>query len=391
MRPMPAGRGACSFLRMRATPEPRDWAIAIVGLALTEWVVWTGTLGTHVAGPHWFTAGVWPLLLNLPLAWRRIAPLPAWLLILTAFALHPLTTGHSAEGLELLYPIAIGSYAVATYASRRAAIVGLAAAVPAYLIHALEDHGIRANQAGGRWAAAFFGAAMIGVWLTGFWIRSRRHAAELAARATVAEREAELAVGEERARMARELHDIVSHNLSVVVLQASGARAAGASDRTLEKIEHSGREALVEMRRLLGVLRDESAHETLEPQPGIAELPRLAAQVRAAGVPVSIHIDDGCAELAPALQLNVYRIVQEALTNVLKHASDARAEVRVRLTDGCVAVDVIDDGEASGGSSSGGHGLVGMKERVALFGGDLSTGALPEGGFAVHATLPLRP
>jgi signal transduction histidine kinase len=374
---------------MRSRPTRGDWAVAVGGIVLTEWVVWTGTLGTHVAGPRWLTAA-WPLLLDVPLAWRRLYPLGAWLCILAGFTLHPLVTGRAAEGLELLYPIAIGSYAVATYASRRHAVIGLMAAVPAYLIHAIEDQGIRGNEAGGRWAAAFFGAAMAGVWLGGYLMRSRREAAELAERASLAEREAHLAVGEERARMARELHDIVSHNLSVVVLQASGARAGGGGERTLEKIERSGREALVEMRRLLGVLRDDAGEGTLRPQPGIAQLPQLAADVRAAGVPVQLDVDDGCEELAPAVQLNAYRIVQEALTNVLKHAGDARAHVHVRLRDDGLVVEVSDDGAVPAAPAIGGHGLIGMRERVALFGGELHAGPRPGGGFAVRATLPMQ-
>jgi signal transduction histidine kinase len=376
---------------MGTRPTPRDWAVALTGTALTEWVVWTGTLGTHVAGPRWLIT-CWPLLLDLPLAWRRIAPLSAWLCVLAGFALHPLLTGNSAEGAELLYPIGVGAYAVAAYASRRGAVVGLVAFVPAYLAHAFNDAGVRHNQRGGQWASAFFGAAAVAIWLAGIWMRSRRDAAVLAARATAAEREAAAAAAEERARMARELHDIVSHNLSVVVLQAAGARAAGTSDRTLEKIERSGREALIEMRRLLGVLREDDQAAQLDPQPGIAQLNQLAADVQEAGVPVQLHVDDNCDDLAPALQLTVYRIVQEALTNVIKHAGATTAEVHVGVDDSRVVVRVRDDGRSThGNGSGGGHGLVGMRERVALFNGKLQAGPHPAGGFAIEATLPFAP
>jgi signal transduction histidine kinase len=370
-------------------PAPRDWAIALTGAALTEWVVWTGTLGTHVAGPRWFTAG-WPLLLDLPLAWRRLAPLSAWLFVLAGFAVHPLATGHSAEGAELLYPIGVGAYALAAYAGRRAAVVGLIGFVPVYLVHAFNDPAVRHDEAGGQWASAFFGAAVIVVWFAGFWIHSRREAAALAARATAAEREATAAVAEERARMARELHDIVSHNLSVVVLQAAGARAAGAGERTLEKIEQSGREALVEMRRLLGVLRENDANDVLAPQPGVADLERLAADVRAAGLPVHLSLDGDCTDLPPALQLNAYRIVQEALTNTLKHAGPARAQVHVSRADGQLIIEVSDNGSGAGETSVGGHGLIGMRERVGLFGGTVEAGPRAEGGFHVRASLPLQ-
>jgi signal transduction histidine kinase len=373
---------------MPPRPSARDWAIALIGTGLTEWVVWTGTLGTHVAGPRWLTAG-WPLLLDLPLAWRRAAPLAAWLSVVAGFGLHPLVTRHSAEGIELLYPIGVGAFAVAAYAGRRAAVSGLVAFAVVYPIHAFEDPNVRHNQSGGQGASAFFGAAAVGIWLIGLWAHSRRATAALAARAASAEREAAAAVAEERARMARELHDIVSHNLSVVVLQAAGAQASGGGEETLEKIERSGREALVEMRRLLGVLRDDSGDGSVSPQPGIADLHRLAADVSTAGVPVDLHVEDGCECLPPALQLTVYRIVQEALTNVLKHAGPARARVWIGAREHLLALEVRDNGVGSSGEGEGGHGLVGMRERVALFGGDFQAGPHPDGGYTVEATLPL--
>lgn len=350
--------------------------------------MWTGSLGTHVAGPRWFTAA-WPLLLDLPLAWRRLAPLGAWLCVLAGFLVHPLVTGRSAEGIELLYPIGVGAFAVAAYASRRAAVGGLVALLVALPVHALLDPGVRGSDPTGPWAAALFSVAAVAVWLSGFWMHSRREAVVLAARAAAAEQEAAAAVARERARMARELHDVVSHNLSVVVLQAAGARAAGGGERTLEKIERSGREALIEMRRLLGVLREDGGQDTLAPQPGIAELEPLADQVRAAGVPVDLHIDVACGSLPPVLQLNVYRIVQEALTNTLKHAGPARAEVDIRVHDRQLVVEVQDDGAETPKATTGGHGLIGMRERVALFGGELHAGPRPDGGFRVRAELPL--
>lgn len=387
---MPPAGGACSVFAMSSRPAAIDWPVALTGAALTEWVVWTGTLGTHVAGPRWFTAA-WPLLLDLPLAWRRNAPLAAWLCVLAGFVLQPLVTRHAAEGVELLFPIAVGSYAVAAYAARRAAVAGLATFLLAYPVYAFEDPGVRGNQAGGQWAAAFFGAAAVALWFAGVWMRSRYEAATLAQRATTAEREAAAAVTEERARLARELHDIVSHNLSVVVLQAAGALAAGTSERTLEKIERSGREALIEMRRLLGVLRDTGDDHELAPQPGLAHLEQLAADVRLAGLPVDLHIDGNCGSLPPAVQLTVYRIVQEALTNVLKHAGPAHAHIRISRIDDRLSVAVTDDGAGRTEARPGGHGLLGIRERVALFDGELHTGPQPEGGFSVRATLPLTP
>ncbi|HET7043804.1 MAG TPA: histidine kinase [Gaiellaceae bacterium] len=371
-------------------PSPSDWAIALTGTAITELVVWTGMAGTHVAGPRWFTASL-PLLLDLPLAWRRLAPLLAWLLVVSGFVLHSLATRQSAEGLEMLYAIFVGAYSVAAHARRPAAVAGLAAFVAGYTVYAFEDPGVGPSSVGSEWAAAFFGLCAVALWFAGFWMHSRREAGAIAVRAAAIEQEAVAAVAEERARMARELHDIVSHNLSVVVLQAAGARAAGAGPATLEKIERSGREALVEMRRLLCVLREDGDAAGLAPQPGIAQLEALAAGMREAGLPVELRLV-GTGALPPALELCVYRIVQEALTNALKHAGPARATVAVARAADVLTVEVSDDGAgAAADGPPGGHGLVGMHERVARFGGELRAGPRVEGGYAVTATLPVEP
>jgi signal transduction histidine kinase len=179
----------------------------------------------------------------------------------------------------------------------------------------------------------------------------------------------------------------------VVVLQAGGARAQGerAPSATLEKIEQSSREALVEMRRLLGVLRDDGGDASVGPQPGIAQLDELAEAVRAAGLDVDLSVECERRGIPPALELSVYRIVQEALTNTLKHGRATRAVVSIARTGNVVTVDVIDDGSAGPGETTAGsgHGLVGMRERVALFGGELRAGRRAEGGYAVSATLPV--
>jgi signal transduction histidine kinase len=222
-------------------------------------------------------------------------------------------------------------------------------------------------------------------------VRERRERAAMAERARQLELTHERAVADERARLARELHDVVSHNLSVVVVQAAGARAQGSSDSaTLEKIERSGRESLVEMRRLLDVLRADASDAGVAPQPRIVELEALVAQVRSAGVAVELAIDGDCRSVPAAIDLSVYRIVQESLTNVLKHAGPARAVVTVRRTSNAISVDIVDDGRgASSQPADGGHGLLGMRERVALFGGQLQAGARSDGGFQVSAILPL--
>jgi signal transduction histidine kinase len=234
-------------------------------------------------------------------------------------------------------------------------------------------------------------------WLAGVFVRARRQAVALAEHNEALTRQAEQAVTAERARIARELHDIVAHHLSVVVLQAAGARASGRpADRALEKIEHSGRQALTEMRRLLGMLREPDEEPALAPQPGLGELPALAESVRAAGLPVRLVVNGDGAALPAAVDVSAYRIVQEALTNVLKHAGSAHAEVSIGYVDDSVTIEVTDDGpglEATdlvwAEEAQGGRGLTGMRERVALFGGDLRAGPRPDGGFAVRARLPV--
>jgi signal transduction histidine kinase len=183
---------------------------------------------------------------------------------------------------------------------------------------------------------------------------------------------------------------VIAHNLSVVVVQAAGARAAGIHDaKTLEKIEHSGRESLVEMRRLLGVLRRERDDDpNWAPQPGIAQLDALVTGVRAVGFPIELTIGGDPTDLPAVLDLYMYRIVQESLTNVVKHARPARVSVSVRCDPRLVTIDVIDNGSATPTATGGGHGLIGMRERVDLFGGQLTAGPRPAGGYAVHALLP---
>ena len=215
---------------------------------------------------------------------------------------------------------------------------------------------------------------LLAFWLAGVLVRARRQAASLAARSAALQRQAEQAAAAERARIARELHDIVAHHLSVVVLQAAGARASGKpAAATLEKIENSARQALAETRRLLGVLRDPDEEAGLAPQPGIGELDALAASVRAAGLPVNLVIDGDHAALPAAVDVSAYRIVQEALTNVLKHAGPARADVTIGLRQDTVTIEVTDDGTGNPvpAAPAGGHGLAGMRERAAVFGGEL--------------------
>jgi len=207
-------------------------------------------------------------------------------------------------------------------------------------------------------------------------------------------------VADERARIARELHDMVGHALNLIVIQAGGAQRAFESRpelarQSLASIESAGRQALSDMERMLGILRvAEGRDQTLSPQPGLSQIDSLAAQVSEAGLPVEVSVEGRPAELPSSVDLSAYRIVQEALTNSLKHAGASRARVAIRYLPDSLDLEVTDDGrgvsERGPSGDKEGRGLVGMRERVALFGGELSVGPLPEGGYRVHARLPLR-
>jgi signal transduction histidine kinase len=227
----------------------------------------------------------------------------------------------------------------------------------------------------------------------------RRVVGDRERRAQIAERERDLvareAVVEERARIARELHDVIAHHVSMIVLQAGAERRVldGANTSTrevLETVERTGRSALTEMRRLLGMLRGD-ASDPLTPQPGLTDVPTLVGQLREAGLPVELHVEGELLELPVGIELSAYRIVQEALTNALKHAGEASATVNIRHGLDSLELEIVDDGAGTPALvASGGHGLVGMRERVALYGGRLDAGRRPGGGFAVRVLLPIR-
>jgi signal transduction histidine kinase len=238
-------------------------------------------------------------------------------------------------------------------------------------------------------------------WLWGENLRNRRArwaAMEERARRLEAEREERdrQAVTDERLRIARELHDVVAHSMSVIAVQSGVAnhvidsRPAQAR-QALATIEATSRSALVELRRLLGVLRQgDDPVASLEPNPGMAEIGRLADQIRSAGVEVELKIEGEPGELPPGVDLSAFRIAQEGLTNVLKHGGGV-ARVLVRYSPGAVAVEIADDGRAGtdGAPAEGtGHGLIGMRERVAVFGGELTAGPVPGGGYRMAARLP---
>jgi signal transduction histidine kinase len=239
------------------------------------------------------------------------------------------------------------------------------------------------------------------VWTIAFALsRKLEEANEAKERATRAEREREqrarAAVSEERARIARELHDVVGHSVSVMTVQASAVRRLLRPEQERERealliVEQTGREALAEMRRMVGVLRRPEEAPALAPQPSLEHIDRLIEQAREAGLPVELRVEGNPLPLPAGIDLTAYRLIQEGLTNALKHARAERAQVLVRYSAADIEVTVSDDGRGSGSDDGGGHGLVGMRERVAVYGGELEAGPLPDGGYRLRARLPVAP
>jgi len=238
------------------------------------------------------------------------------------------------------------------------------------------------------------------VWLAGNALSAKltqyRAAEERAARLErEREERARAAVAEERARIARELHDVVGHSVSVMTVQASGVRRLLRPEQERERealmiVEQTGREALAEMRRLVGVLRRPEEAPALAPQPSLRYLDKLVDQVRESGLDVDLKVEGEVEKLPASIDLAAYRLVQEGLTNTLKHAQAHRAEVLVRYGDGEVELVVADDGDGKGGGDGGGHGLVGLRERIAVAGGELEAGPRTGGGYEVRARIPMN-
>ncbi len=257
------------------------------------------------------------------------------------------------------------------------------------------------NEPGSSTGDLLFTPVLFGMgWLVGFALRERAEQTEAAEeRAARAEREREaaarVAVAEERGRIARELHDVVAHAVSVMVLQVGAVRhrmpETDTEDReTLKNVEQAGRSALAEMRRLLNAMRADGDEPDLLPQPGLDDLESLVADVRAAGLGVQLQVHGQPVPLPPGLDLSAYRIVQEGLTNSLKHSTASQADVEVSFGPGELQLEVRDNGKGGASTNEGpGHGLVGVRERVKIYGGDMSAGVSRAGGFVLRARLPL--
>ncbi len=375
---------------LRANPRAADGLLAL--LIVTISLVFH--LTEHAEEYH--DPSVWGVLLTLaatvPIAWRRVHPLRV-LAAVTAAQMVAEAFNYVGSGWS---GVLIASYTAGSLLGSQVAWRVVVVLLP--LLLGFVTWGVVRGDA--PWQAlisapVMFGGAMV---LGDNMRRRREHVAELAERAERAERERELLahqrLQDERTRIARELHDVVAHSVSLMVIQASAARRQLAvdperADVALSNVEVTGRTAMTEMRRILGVLRDESTVQTLSPQPSLAHLDQLAAA--APDLPVSVRSEGELSNLPSGVEMSAYRIVQEALTNVRRHAGPVHlVDVSVVRHDSTLVVEVNDDGRgASVPSIAGGFGLVGMRERVAAFDGELSAGPRSGGGWRVRATFPL--
>jgi signal transduction histidine kinase len=335
-------------------------------------------------------AVVLTLVATLPVALRRRYAVPVLAVTLPA----AIAMDVFYNSFQFAGPL-VAIYSVAAHVGRPTSfLAGIATALALVLTTVDED------TVGVAEVAATYAIFTAG-WLLGDNLRTRRaYLRELEERAARLEREREedarRAAADEQARIARELHDIIAHNVSVMTVQAAAAGDAfethpGRVRQALGSIESTGREALTELRRLLGSVRPDDAVSSFAPQPGLAKLDALVEHVRAAGLTIELTVEGSPYELPPGVDLSAYRIVQEALTNTLKHARASKADVLVRFGSGLLEVAIVDDGRgAPVDGADPGHGIIGMRERAALVGGELEVGPSPDGGFAVRARIPLE-
>jgi signal transduction histidine kinase len=367
-----------SFIRRHGD---RLLAAAITGVVLLEVAL------TELPAEERLLNVVVALAMGVAAAQRVRAPLvllASLLLVAAAWAALPQMQGSEVQAVALFGLLAV--YSAAAHTSGRSTLVaGTMVVGTGISVLAADPAGITSE-------GVVFYLLIFGLpWVAGRAVRQRR----LKEGQLETERvRAAAAIVEERARIARELHDVVAHSISVMVIQARGGRrvldAEPADARgAFDAIERTGHEALDEMRRLLGMLRRRDEEVDLAPQPSLRELNRLVEQIEAAGLPVKVAFEGQPRELPPGVELSAYRIVQEALTNVLKHAGKASARVVIRYGDEDLELEVADDGSGGGDGSGPGYGMVGMRERVSVYGGELEAGHQAGGGYAVRVRLPL--
>jgi signal transduction histidine kinase len=397
------------FLRRHPTGVDTFWAVLLFGISAVSVAVRPegGQAGGQGTGSEAVIVPVL-LLLSLVIALRRRMPEKMLLLAigvgLLQLVLDVATTPSNFAFLVITYTVAATGV---RWASRLALGAGLCAAPLSQLRWPEQEATVLSNIA----LIIFLTVPFALAWVLGDSIRTRRaYYEQLEERATRLEKEreaqAKVAVAAERARIARELHDVVAHNVSVMVVQADGAAyvldaAPDQAKKALETISSTGRQALAEMRRLLGVLRTGEHQETGEyvPQPDVEQIDELVEQCRSSGLPVDFKVEGTPRPLPSGVELTAYRIVQEALTNTRKHGGpNAGASVRLVYFDDGLGLLVEDDGKGAphelyedGGADGQGHGLIGMRERVGMVGGTLDAGPRPGGGFRISALLPLKP
>ena len=385
----------------RLDPRVVDAVVAVV-IAVAAFIeAWPGYVPvSQVWARMDWVAYLSPLVLalasTLPLAFRRRHPVAVLLIVGVAMVGWLLRGGESPSAVFLAFFLAI--FSAGAYASDRRRSLLSYSVVGALFIFLWWTTGQLDS-----WLVFIF-AFSTGIWLAGDALRTRTiEAAEHERRAVDLERQRSAALlqaaAQERARIARELHDVIAHNLSVVVIQAGAAQRVldeqpEEAREALRQVEQTGRVAMTEMRRLLGVLRRGDEDPLTVPQPGVDSLDTLLDDVRSAGLPVTLRTSGDPRTLPPGIDVSVYRIVQEALTNALRHAEASHATVEVRYLPRAVEIEVVDDGRGTRDAiwdPEGGHGLAGMRERAQLFDGAFEAGPRPSGGFAVRVVLPSDP
>ena len=382
--------------RLAAKPLLVDAVIAFGLAGLSLFAVASGATDT---GSREALSVVFLLMESLPLIFRRRWPIPVLIVTFGATLLHASLASNESvnEGIGSL----VALFTVAERYDRRVSVPAAAGVAAGFILLTLSKADLQLALSG--LISTTLGVGV--VWALGDWVKTRRRyadAIEQSARILEADREdrSRRAVQRERERIARELHDIVTHHVSVIVIQA-GAGLTALGDRpdpartALEAIDRTSRQALSDMRLMLGMLGDPMATDPArEPVPGLQRLGELIEEVRSAGLAVELSVEGDRRPLDDGIELSAYRIVQEALTNTLKHARGARARVRLGYEPRALDIEVTDHGGSGsqdlGEGSAGGRGLIGMRERVALFGGDLETVSIT-GGFRVHARLPIEP
>jgi signal transduction histidine kinase len=387
------GRSSVRLMRLRGWIG--RYAVDVLLAVLIAVAILEAWVNEDVEGSPWLLT-LFALAWGLPMFARRRFPVAAPATSIVLIAIQAAIWDHSVS-------YSFGIFMVVMIATAQFGFLGLTTAGlgGAILVVAAIGLVVVRDPEGDLGDIVFVGAIASIAWLIGFAFYERnRRTAQLTERAERAERaretEARAAVAEERARIAREMHDVVAHSLSVMVVQAEAAEAMLDGDpdrarRPLAAVQQTGRDALGELRRMLGVLREMAdQNPELAPQPGLSGIDELVDHVRQAGLPVSVRVEGDPRPLPPGIDLSAYRIVQEGLTNALKHAGPASAEVVLRYGAREIELEVRDDGRGGGSGNGGGHGLLGMRERVALYGGDLTAGPRPEGGFALVARLPLE-